>query len=100
LIVRFAYVGLQRRNVDQRSHLWIGAGNRDDRTAIAVTDEYDRSILLVNDALGCCDIIDETRERLLDPRIASRNFVTRCVMNAVTRAWSVPGSDLHFMSST
>ena len=34
------------------------------------------------------------------PRIASRNFVTRCVINAVTRAWSIPASDLHFTSST
>jgi hypothetical protein len=31
-----------------------------------VTDKYDGSILLVDDALGCRDIIGETRERLLD----------------------------------
>lgn len=32
------------------------------------------------------------------PRIASRNFVTGCVINTVTGAWSIPGSDLHFTS--
>lgn len=34
------------------------------------------------------------------PRIASRNFVTRCVINSVTGVGLFPGSDLHFTSST
>ena len=34
------------------------------------------------------------------PRIASHNFVTGCVINTVTRAWSFPRSDLHFTSPT
>jgi hypothetical protein len=43
---------LERGNIDQRLHLAVAAGNGDDRAAIAVADEGDRAVLLVEDALG------------------------------------------------
>jgi hypothetical protein len=57
MVGRFAYVGLQGGDIHQRSNLRIGAGNRDYGAAIAVTAEDDRTLLLVDDAFRCRDIL-------------------------------------------
>jgi hypothetical protein len=46
-----------------------------------MTDEYDRTVLLIDDALCCRNVIVKTRERLLDDAHAVAVF-DQHVMNA------------------
>ena len=65
LIGRFAHVGLQRGDINQRLYLWIGTRHGDDRSAVTVADQHDRTFQLIDDAFRRSDIICEAGEGLL-----------------------------------
>jgi len=53
---RFPLVRRERADVDQGRHVRVGAGLGDDRTAVGVADQHDRSVPGADDLPGGFDV--------------------------------------------